>query len=185
MRRHVGMEFQQRAADPRQASAAASPGERLWLSGVAESPVEPTPSDRYVVVDERDEGVLVLVVAPWPTLDPRGRLTFAGRRKTVAVSEAELGDVLDRRRRRSGELRRPLRIGDAFLVRGQVTTSPSEWPRVVDVTSFARAEAKMAFHAAVAPKATAQEAKALELDAPRAAPDGPVPGVAHVARPDV
>jgi len=178
------MEFQQRAAGV-DVSIEASVGERLWLSGVVESPVEPTAGDSYVVVDESDEGVLEIVVASWPKLDPLGRLAFSGRRRTVAVSEAELSEVLDRRRQRSGETKRPVRIGDAFLVRGRVTNSPSKWPQIVDVTSFARAHAKIAFHAAVAPRTTVREAKALKLDSPPPAPEVPVPEAANVALPAV
>lgn len=178
------LEFQQRAADVNP-STGTDPEERLWLSGVEESPVEPAASDRYVVVDERDDGILVLVVASWPKLDLLGRLVFKGRKTTVTVSEAELTAVLERRRRRSDQLQRPLRIGDAFLVRGPVTKKPSEWPQIVDVTSFARAQAKTAFHAAVAPKATLQEARAIKLDTPPPKPDLPAPTATQVARPDV
>src|SRR5690348_4375673 len=33
---------------------------------------------RYIVVDELHEGIAGLVVSPWPRVDTRGRLVFAG-----------------------------------------------------------------------------------------------------------
>ena len=179
------MEFQQRVATPNETAAAAEPERRLWLAGTAGSPVEPVESDRYVVVDERDDGILVLIVALWPELDSLGRLAFSGSRKSVAVSEAELDDELDRRRQRSGHLRRPIRISDTFLVRGPVTKSPAKWPETVDVTALARSHAKMAFHAAVAPKKTAQEARSVKLETPAAKPELPAAAAEQVARPEV
>jgi hypothetical protein len=67
------MEFEQRVPVP---EVAATPARehRLWLAD--DSRVRPRASDSYVVVDERDEGVIVLVVAAWPRLDDLGRLDF-------------------------------------------------------------------------------------------------------------
>ena len=44
--------------------------------------------------------------------------------------------------------------------------TPAKWGRIVDVTGEARDQAKIAFHAAVAPKATPRDVRALRLDQP-------------------
>ena len=96
------MEFEQRVPVP-EVEATPAPERRLWLAG--DRRVAPRANDSYVVVDERDEGVLVLVVAAWPIHDDLGRLDFRGRRRSVTVSEAalnaggpEAGETARRRR---------------------------------------------------------------------------------------
>lgn len=114
--------------------------------------VSPMDKDRYVVVDEIVEGVVRLVGAPWPRLDRGGRLRFGkGRHHSrKSVSLEKLQEVVDAHRSRSGQLLRPIRIGDAFLVRG-VSGDPSKWDAAIDVTDAARRAARAAFLSAVAP----------------------------------
>jgi hypothetical protein len=173
------MEFEQRVPVP---EVAATPArlQRLWLAD--DTRVAPRASDSYVVVDERDEGVIVLVVAPWPRLDDLGRLDFRGRRRSVTVKEDALNDVVRRRGKRPEGVERSLRISDALCVRGRVRGNPSRWGRIVDVSGEARDQARIAFHAAVAPRATPKEAKALRLDeAPDTPPAVEIATVAHPA----
>ena len=110
--------------------------------------VAPRANDSYVVVDERDEGVFVLVVAAWPIHDDLGRLDFRGRR-VATVSETALEPGGRKRAKRPEGVDRP----------GMVTRSASAarsggprrtWGWIVDVTGEARDQAKIAFHAAVA-----------------------------------
>jgi len=157
------VEFEQRVPVP-EVEATPAPERRLWLAG--DRRVAPRADDSYVVVDERDEGVLVLVVAAWPIHDDLGRLDFRGRRRSVTVSEATLNEAVLKRAKRPAGVDRPVRIGDAFCVRGEVGRDPAKWGRIVDVTGEARDQAKIAFHAAVAPKATPRDVRALRLDQP-------------------
>jgi hypothetical protein len=174
------MEFEQRVPVP---EVAATPARehRLWLADDAR--VRPRASDSYVVVDERDEGVIVLVVAAWPQLDDLGRLDFRGRRRSVTVTEEALNAVVKRRAKRPEGVDRSVRISDAFSVRGRVTGDPATWGRIVDVTGEAREQARIAYYAAVAPRATPKEAKALRLD--EGPPTPPTVEVATVAHPAI
>lgn len=175
------MEFVQRETAP-EVSAEADQEARLWLAD--DERVKPIARDSYVVVDELDEGVIELVVAGWPRLDGRGRLEFPRRRRSVAVSEEALNKVVAQRGKRADGVERSVRIGDAFCVRGEVGRSPANWGRLVDVSGEARDQAKIAFHAAVAPRATPREVRALRLDQ-EPEPPGPAVETATVARPAI
>lgn len=173
------MEFEQRVAPPAVAARPAAK-QRLWLAG--DTRVRPRASDTYVVVDEYDEGVIVLVAAAWPRLDDLGRLDFRGRRRAVTVTDEALNEVVRRRASRPPGVDRPVRISDVFCVRGRVSRDPSTWGRIVDVTGEARDEARIAFHAAVAPRPTPKEARTLRLETPpEPAPPPPIATVAHPA----
>jgi hypothetical protein len=129
---------------------------RRWVPVVKDAagtrlPVDPEASDAYVVVDAILEGQVRLVVAPWPRLDRGGRLHFddLGR----GLGPYRIGSVqtlVDRHRERQGQLPRPLRVGDVFLVRGNPRRLRA-WDHVVDVTLGARAVAKVALARAVTP----------------------------------
>ncbi|GAA4740693.1 hypothetical protein GCM10023350_26470 [Nocardioides endophyticus] len=56
--------------------------------------------------------------------------------------EAELQSTVDRWRDAADQLRRPLRIGDTFWVRGYSPSSAEGWADLRDVTIHARAMAK-------------------------------------------
>jgi hypothetical protein len=127
-------------------------------------------TERYVAVDRIDEGLAILSIAPWPMVDPEtGRLTFgpADDRETRAVAVEQL-----RRRARAGRAAaglpdRPIRVGDAFLVRG-LRGLPSRWDLVVDITRSARLAAKAALLSTVAPAPPVERLGAFGMDEPGA-----------------
>ena len=139
--------------------------------------LSPRPTDRYVVVDEIVEGRARLVAAPWPVLDRGKRLRFgSGRRNRYVVPLRKLEDVVDAHRSRSNQVQRPIRIGDAFLVRGK-SGEPAKWESVIDITEAARRAARVAFLSAVAPPTPDQPRLPTEmLRTETAAPEPLVPG---------
>jgi hypothetical protein len=115
-------------------------------------PRPPTPADRYAVVDDLDEDVLVLRVASWPRLDRAGRLKFDRPGEEHPVSRAKLQERVDERRTAEGAPApdRPLRIGDTFWLAGEGSVKDAlAKGRLKDVTAPAREAAKAAFHGAV------------------------------------
>jgi hypothetical protein len=131
--------------------------------------------DRYVAVDRIDARVVTLAVAPWPTVEPAtGRLDFGPRRdrRTVTVSFKSLQASVDRDRAASGQLVRPVRPGDVFLVRG-FGPSPARWSLVVDVTRSGRLAAKAALYSTTAPAPRANELREYGLDRKLASDRGP------------
>ena len=99
-------------------------------------------SDRYVTVDERIEGVVSVVAAPWPTIDASG-LRFDEPITSTWFDQASLQATVDRLRAKAHQLVRPLRIGDTFWVRGYDESSVDEWRDLRDVTKQARAMARV------------------------------------------
>jgi hypothetical protein len=110
-----------------------------------EQPAMPVPSssDHYVTVDERVSGVVGVVATTWPNLDAGG-LRFDGAITAAWFDEAELLATVDGFRAAARQLRRPLRIGDTFWVRGYNESAPSEWQDLWDITKQARGMAKLA-----------------------------------------
>jgi hypothetical protein len=104
---------------------------------------EPSSSDHYVTVDERVSGVVGVVATTWPHVDAGG-LRFDGAITAAWFDEAEFLATVDGFRTEADQLRRPLRIGDTFWVRGYDESSPSEWQDLWDVTGQARGMAKLA-----------------------------------------
>lgn len=127
----------------------------------------------YLVVDEIQEQVAVLVVSPWPGLDDRGRLRFAGEESQVrvALTVGGLRDFLAEQRVPAvrvteGEeaeraLReRPLAVGDAFAAAlafvpdedGLDIKDPLGWivGPVFDISAEMREAAKAQTNAAIA-----------------------------------
>jgi hypothetical protein len=130
------------------------PTRRWWIPAANDASgqrmaVAPRASDWYVVVDEIIEERVRLVVAPWPKVDRDGRLSFEdlGRRRGPYASRSLLA-LIDRHRAQQGQVQRPLRVGDAFLVRGD-TSRLGGWEYVLDITRGARAVAKLALARAV------------------------------------
>ena len=81
------------------------------------------PGDAYVVVDDLDEGLAVLVVSPWPVADDYGRARFTGPESFQLGVDREAFEELVRRARLEhvgdtdedrARAERPLRIGDVF-----------------------------------------------------------------------
>lgn len=183
--------FDQRVATDESARSAS---ERRWVpEGWAEG-AEPSDSDWYAVVDELMDGTAVLAYAAWPRLDEVGRLAFGDEatdaEQTVSVPVERLQAIVDAARRAASAdddpavVERPLRVGDAFLVR---TIEPGDEPVVdvvADVTAYARTAAKKALYAAVAPRVSEEDAEALQLSAGDYDPDPsdePPPGPATAA----
>lgn len=126
----------------------------------------------YVVVDEIVDEAVDVSVSAWPDLDERGRLAFRDESSlSVAASaralHAHLAGAL-------GELPR-LRMGDAFaartppdlaarIARRRTPLPPPDWllPPIRDLRTPARAKAKEAFFAAVAPTLTPEQAEAMK-----------------------
>jgi hypothetical protein len=66
------------------------------------------------------------------------------------VATSKLESVVRAHRSREKQVHRPIRIGDAFWVRGR-SVDPSKWESVIDITDVARRAARVAFLSAVAP----------------------------------
>lgn len=126
----------------------------------------------YVAVDRIDGAVVTLAVAAWPVVEPAtGRLDFGppAERRPITVDAARLQTRIDVDRTAAGQLVRPIRVGDVFLVIDLGGPLPS-WGRIVDLTRAGRLAAKAALYSAVAPAPTLDEAAALGLDPARIAP---------------
>lgn len=136
---------------------------------------DPEPGDRYVAVDRVDGRVVTLATAPWPTVDPStGRFDFGprGDRTVDTVKLAALQERVDRDRSTSaGQVVRPIRPGDAFLVAGY-GSDPGAWVEVIDVTRSARIAAKAALLATASPAPTVEELDAYGLDRTIVEPEG-------------
>jgi hypothetical protein len=132
------------------------PTRRWWVPVVKDAadqpmPMDPEASDAYVVVDAILEGRVRLVVAPWPRLDRDGRMHFHDLGRGLGpYAGRNVQALVDRHRAQQGQLPRPLRVGDVFLVRGDPSRLGG-WTYVVDVTMGARAQAKVALARAVTP----------------------------------
>lgn len=134
---------------------------------------EPCAQDWYVVIDDLADGRVVFDAARWPRLDLAGRLSFDERRETRAADLEPAQHTIDAARRALEQQARPLRIGDAFLVRGPALPEHVlDWRLAADVTRPARDAAKLALFAAVAPSLRPEEEALL----PRAEPAEPAPG---------
>lgn len=167
---------------------------RVWVPEGWTEGVEPRDSDWYAVVDELLDGTAVVAYAPWPRLDEVGRLAFGDEATdaghAISVAESRLQAIVDAARREvsvnddPAVVERPLRIGDAFLVR---TIEPGDEPVIevaADVTTYARAAAKKALYAAVAPRVSEEDAAALQMTADEGdagPPEPPPPGPSTAA----
>lgn len=162
--------YQERRPPPKEKRAPA----KLWLEAqLAEG--HPSRLDAYVTIDDLADGVVVLMSAPWPFLDGVGRLTFLDEPRDLhvrwRVKQSRLERFLrDRRVVLADEIvdaeavtGRPVRIGDVFLVRATSLKTMGKWEEVIDVTRAAREAAKIAFFAAVAPRADRARARRLGL----------------------
>jgi hypothetical protein len=135
----------------------------------------------YIVVDEIDEDVAVLLIEPWPRLDERGRLRFGDEDERVSV-EVHIPSLRERLTERAATMEltpadraafaeRPIRVGDAFAGRvdrhalGDETGSLAFLVGpVVDITREAREAAKAQQYATAAP--VLSEDEVAELLAP-------------------
>lgn len=109
---------------------------------------------QYAVVEDIDDGRLVLEVSQWPRLDQDGRLVFHGDPFQLSLDLAHVQERVDARRDRgtTTDPRRALRIGDVFLMAGleEGDTALDGRTRIVDITRAAREAAKAALYSAAA-----------------------------------
>lgn len=150
-------------------------GAPLWQPFVVTGPrlkdradvTDLAPGDRYVTVDDVDDGVVVAEVSSWPRLDREGRLWWDD-------DPYELATPLDRMQRRvnAGRRRRGLpapdrriRVGDAFLVRGLTQRHRyfDDVELVLDISAAAREVAKAALYGAVASTLAAHHAELMHV----------------------
>jgi hypothetical protein len=135
-------------------------------------------ADRYVAIDRIDGPVVTLAVAPWPTIEPAtGRLDFGprGERATATVTVRDLQTRADADRFASGQLVRPIRPSDVFLVSG-FGADPAEWGRIIDVTRAGRLAAKASLYSTAAPAPPADALPDYGIDRDVADDRGPAEG---------
>ena len=153
------MQVQQRVDKPPEAFEQV---EQVWVPYTVHGPgggrrprVEVQPGDRYASVDDVADGVVVFSVSEWPRLDREGRLSWASGPFELVNSEREVQGIVDAARHEAGITApdRPIRVGDAFLVRGvpDERASLSRASLVLDISAAAREAAKAALYGAVAP----------------------------------
>ncbi len=133
--------------------------ERIWVpTGLARR--KNIASLAYVVIDELESNMVGLTVAPWPTLDTRGRLHFdLERSRSVGAKVRDLETVLAKWRTPRSVADRELRMGDVFacqvrepLPDGELLDPKSRMvPPITDISAQAREAAKLAYFSAVAP----------------------------------
>jgi len=132
----------------------------------------------YVVVDEIVEDAVTLSVSAWPGVDERGRLVFGDELALSAGTGARALRTYFGRVDFRGDIPETLRMGYAFAAMVRTaplrrddgsTLAPSRWllPPVYDIHTRARAKAKEAFFAAVAPTLKRTEAERMEKTKPR------------------
>ncbi|MCD4706539.1 MAG: hypothetical protein K8S62_02235 [Candidatus Sabulitectum sp.] len=123
---------------------------------------EPGESDWYAVVDDIDERIAVFEIARWPTLDRAGRLLF-GDSFELTLSVAGIQQTINEARsyHRQAVPERNLRVGDAFLIRSRtkpdVSILENKDVTILDISGFAREQAKIAMYGAVARKLPVEE----------------------------
>jgi hypothetical protein len=116
--------------------------------------VKVAPDDRYACVDDVADGAVVFVVSDWPCLDREGRLYWETDPVEVVGADGEVQAIVDAARADAGITApdRPIRVGDAFLVRGlpDKRSALDQASLVLDVSAAARDAAKAALYGAVA-----------------------------------
>lgn len=128
--------YQQRAVRERPAKGLAA--QALWTPAslspdltaeeVEDMPgLEPEQGDRYVVVDDLMDGTVTLAVCPWPSLNSLGDLVFEPSEELIAPEDLT-HQAVSASREASGQMAadRPLRIGDAFLIRNLLVPEEAE-----------------------------------------------------------
>ena len=114
----------------------------LWCPGDIGN-LDVVADDHYVAIDEQVGRVLGLTFCRWPHVDAAGRLWFPDDIGTMLLAGDVLQASIDAHRARHRQTLRPLRIGDAFWVRG-FAPDPQSWVDLVDITASARDAAKVA-----------------------------------------
>lgn len=151
------------------------PQDRLWRpftvhgrEGEKQQPRRAYRDDKYVVVEDIDDGRVVFEISSWPRIDEGGRLYFEG-------DPAELYDDLISAQRTIDEARkgdgvtgsgRPLRVGDVFVVRGlpKGANSIGQAATIRDVSLAARQAAKAALLGAAASTVQEEYVESMEIE---------------------
>lgn len=138
-----------------------APQDRLWQPFTVHGPEgdrrrrrRAFQDDNYVVIEDIDDRRVVFEVSSWPRIDNGGRLHFEGdpyelyedqATAQTAINEARLADAV------TGP-DRPLRVGDAFLVKGLApgVESIGRASTIRDISFAARLAAKAALFGAAA-----------------------------------
>jgi hypothetical protein len=137
------------------------PVEQAWLPYTVHGPrggkrtrVDVQPSDCYASVDDVADGMVVFSVSNWPRLDREGRLYWDTNPFELVVPEQEVQAIVDASRAEAGITapERPIRVGDAFLLRGLPAEQASlrRASLVLDISAASRDAARAALYGAVA-----------------------------------
>ena len=167
------MIYDQRTPEPLTVSRGIEATPWLPEGGLIDVATATDPASRYAAVDHIEGGIATLAVTSWPTVDPdTGRLDFGPKRTRVTrTARVDLLQArVDRDRIAAGQLLRPIRVGDVFLVRG-LSGQPSRWKVVIDVTRSGRLAAKAALFATAAPAPPRDELSAYGINAAVDEPD--------------
>jgi hypothetical protein len=135
--------------------------EQLWMpytvhgaQGKRRVDLTPDPSDRYTAVDDLADGMVVLEVSSWPFLDMEGRLYFVDDPVEWIIGRVTTQERIDqeRKERRITGPTRPIRVGDAFMLRGVASEASSleQVEQMIDISAAARNAAKAALFGAAA-----------------------------------
>jgi hypothetical protein len=148
----------------------------LWVPYLVTGPgpdgrptVDVHADDRYLVVDDVAEGMVVADVSSWPRLDREGRLWWSDEPYEFVTPLDRMQRDVDAARERDGVMAaaRGIRVGDTFLVRGLTRRHRflTNVARVVDVSAAAREAAKTALHSAAASTLAEPQADKLQITA--------------------
>ena len=165
------MQAEQRA--PKTAEAF-EPVEQAWVpytihgaKGGKRTKVEVQPDDRYASVDDVADGAVVFDVSDWPRLDREGRLYWETDPFELVVSEGDAQSIVDAGRDEAGITApdRPIRVGDAFLIRGLPDEQAplARASLVLDISAAARDAAKAALYGAVASTLDTDDAERMKV----------------------
>jgi hypothetical protein len=152
------------------------PVEQAWVpytvhgsKGGRRTKVDVQADDRYACVDDVADGAVVFNVSDWPRLDREGRLYWETDPVELVVAEGEAQSIVDAGRDEAGITApdRPIRVGDAFLIRDlpDERASFARASLVLDISAAARDAAKAALYGAVASTLHTDDAKRMSVTA--------------------
>jgi hypothetical protein len=150
------------------------PVELAWVPYTVHGPrggkrtkVDVQPSDCYASVDDVADGMVVFSVSNWPRLDREGRLYWDINPFELVVPEQEVQAIVDAGRAEAGVTApgRPIRVGDAFLLRGLPDEQASlrRASLVLDISAAARDAARAALYGAVASTLRLEDAEKMAV----------------------